>query len=217
LTAALRHGKQHVMLLWAGALLILGGVLCLAIDRRAAHYLYDNVHAPLHKLLDSITHAAKAAHWLVIAIIAYFVAQLAMSHGGAPVWQVVSDCAVAFLAALAGGSVVLHTLKFFLGRRRPRDEMEMNLYGFVPLSFDLQHNSFPSGHALTIFNVAVIASAAMPAWAALWFAIAIGLSATRALLTAHFLSDVLIGAGIGVVAAREAIVYIYPYLAPPWF
>jgi membrane-associated phospholipid phosphatase len=93
----------------------------------------------------------------------------------------------------------------------------MNLYEFMPLSFDLQHNSFPSGHALTIFCVAVIASAAMPSFWPLWFLIAAGLGFTRALLTAHFLSDVFIGAGIGTVAGREAIVYLFPKLAPVWF
>jgi len=42
-------------------------------------------------------------------------------------------------------------------------------------------------------------------------------AATRALLTAHFLSDVLIGAGIGLVAAREALVLFFPALSQNWF
>ena len=206
------------MLLWAGVILIFGGVLCLAVDRQAAHFLYDNVHAPQHRFLDRITHLAKAAHWLAIAVIVYLgsLAGLAL-HPEVGGFRLASQFALAFLAALAGGSVVLHTLKFLLGRRRPRDEIEMNLYEFMPLSFDLQHNSFPSGHALTIFCVAVIASSAMPAFWPLWFLIAMGLGFTRALLTAHFLSDVFIGAGIGTVAGREAIVYLFPQLAPAWF
>ena len=206
------------MLLWAGAILIFGGVLCLAIDRQAAHFLYDNVHAPMHKFLDRITHLAKAAHWLAIAVIVYLGSLVGIAfHPEVTEFKLASQFALAFLAALAGGSIVLHTLKFLLGRRRPRDDIEMNLYEFIPLSFDLQHNSFPSGHALTIFCVAVIAGAAMPSFWPLWFLIAAGLGFTRALLTAHFLSDVFIGAGIGMVAGREAIVYLFPQLAPGWF
>lgn len=206
------------MLLWAGAILMLGGVLCLAIDRQAAHFIYDAVNAPFHRFLDGITHAAKAAHWLAIAVAIYLGSQSGLAIGLAQdAFRQASDFSLAFLAALAGGSIVLHALKFLLGRRRPRDEIEMNLYEFMPLSFDLQHNSFPSGHALTIFCVAVIISAALPSFWPLWFLIATALGFTRALLTAHFLSDVFIGAGIGTVAGREAIVYLFPSLAPSWF
>jgi membrane-associated phospholipid phosphatase len=206
------------MLLWAGAFLILAGVGCLRIDRRAAHFLYDTVRAPAHHFLDRITHMAKAAHWLAIACLAYIAGRVGQAAApGQPAFAQIEHYALAFLSALAAGSVVLHTLKFFLGRRRPRDEIEMNLYGFVPLSFDLQHNSFPSGHALTIFCVAVIFSAALPAFAPLWFAIAIVLGFTRALLTAHFLSDVFIGAGLGIVAAREIVVLFFPALMRSWF
>src|SRR6185437_15712544 len=73
-----------------------------------------------------------------------------------------SRCAAAFIASLATGSLILHTIKLFLGRRRPRDDIEMELYGFMPLSFDLQYNSFPSGHSLTVMCVAVLASTVWP-------------------------------------------------------
>ena len=44
--------------------------------------------------------------------------------------------------------------KLFLGRRRPRDDFEHGLYGFLYFTWQLQYDSFPSGHALTIFCVA---------------------------------------------------------------
>jgi membrane-associated phospholipid phosphatase len=93
----------------------------------------------------------------------------------------------------------------------------MGLYGFIPLAFDTNYNSFPSGHALTIFCVAAIASCAWPAWAVLWFAVAAWLALTRALLTAHYLSDVLVGAGIGLISAHESVIHVFPQLAPAWF
>ena len=99
----------------------------------------------------------------------------------------------------------------------PRDELELNLFGFRPFHFDLQYDSFPSGHALTIFCVAVIASAVLPALAPLWFAIALYLAMTRVFLNAHFLSDVLIGSAVGLLTARETVFCLFPALFQPWF
>ena len=206
------------MLLWAGVLLILMGVACLPIDRRAAHLIYDHESAAFETFLQRTTHFAKAAHWLVAAILAYGVAQAILTFvGERPDARLASDCALAFIVSLAVGSVILHGMKLIIGRRRPRDDMEMGLYGFVWFKFQLDYNSFPSGHALTIMSVAVIASCVWPHLAILWFAVALWLGLTRALLTAHFLSDVFVGAGIGLLASRETLLYLFPHLPPPWF
>jgi membrane-associated phospholipid phosphatase len=65
--------------------------------------------------------------------------------------------------------------------------------------------------------VAVVFTCVWPAWWPAWFAIAALLAVTRALLTAHFLSDVLIGAGIGLIAAREVLQLGFPGFSPTWF
>jgi membrane-associated phospholipid phosphatase len=206
------------MLLWAGFLSILAGLAALLIDRPLAHFIYDHVSAQNHRRLDAITHYAKAGHWLAAAILALIVAA-GMRH-----FDVLTDDAtllinysLAFIASLTTGSALLHVIKLVLGRRRPRDDMEMGLYGFIPLAFNPAYNSFPSGHALTICCVAVIFTCVWPLWWPVWFAIAALLAVTRALLTAHFLSDVLIGAGIGLIAAREVLQLGFPGFSQPWF
>lgn len=191
------------MLLWAGFVLILVGVACIGFDRWSSHLLYDRVSRRFWRFLDATTHLAKASHWLIGAAVLYAITR--------------SPYALAFLVSLVAGSAVLHVVKLVLGRRRPRDDLEMGLYGFAPLSFDLRYNSFPSGHALTIMCVAAIASAAWPWLAPLWFALAAWLGLTRALLTAHYLSDVLVGAGIGLISAHETVIHVFPQLAPSWF
>lgn len=198
------------MLLWAGIVLIALGVAAIGFDRRSSHWLYDHVNAGFWKFLDSTTHLAKASHWLIAAVVALALAQWAGL-------AVVEPYALAFLASLLVGSATLHAIKLVLGRRRPRDDFEMGLYGFIPFAFDTDYNSFPSGHALTIFCVAAVACCAWPAWAALWFALAAWLGLTRALLTAHYLSDVLVGAGIGLISAHESVMHVFPQLAPAWF
>jgi membrane-associated phospholipid phosphatase len=206
------------MLLYAGIAFIAAGLACIAIDRPASHFLYDRVNLRQWKFLDSITHFAKASHWLIAAILVLVGTQWAMAHRGPSAnLALASQCAAAFIASLAVGSMILHTIKLFLGRHRPRDDFEMGQYGFVPFSFDLQYNSFPSGHSLTIMCVAVIASAIWPAWAPLWFAIAFGLAMVRALLTAHYLSDVFVGCGIGLISASQIAIYFFHDLPRPWF
>ncbi len=206
------------MLLWAGVFLIVLGLACLPIDRRAAHVLYDHESARLERFLEATTHWAKAAHWLIAALVTLAVARIGLAiWGEQEQLRQMSDYSLAFIACLGAGSAILHGIKLLVGRRRPRDDMEMGKYGFVWFEFRTDYNSFPSGHALTITCVAVIATCAAPHLAILWFAVALWLGVTRALLTAHFFSDVFIGGGIGLLAARETLLYLFPALPPPWF
>jgi membrane-associated phospholipid phosphatase len=207
------------MLLWAGLLFLAAGAACLAVDRQAAHLFYDHVNEPFFVFLDRTTHWAKGGLWLTAAVVAYLASQAAMHFVPryAPL-HIASKASFAFIVCLAAGSAVLHVVKRVLARRRPRDEMEMGLYGFIPFSFDSQYNSFPSGHALTIMCVAAVAACFSPPQLALvWFALALWLGLTRALLTAHFLSDVFVGAGIALIAARETLLNLFPSLTPSWF
>lgn len=206
------------MLLWAGWILIVLGVAALPLDRGIAHFLYDHVSQANHRRLNSITHFAKAGHWLGAAILALIVAALARQfdmHGQK--LDMLITYSLAFIVSLTVGSAILHVIKLVLGRRRPRDDMEMGLYGFMPFAFNTNFNSFPSGHALTIFCVGVIFTCVWPLLWPLWLGIAAFLAGVRALLTAHFLSDVLIGGGIGLIVAREVLVLGFPGFAPGWF
>jgi membrane-associated phospholipid phosphatase len=206
------------MLLWAGIILLVSGVVSFAFDRRAAHYFHDVINQRWNLRIHKTTDWAKGGHWLAVSVLVLLASWIARRffHGGV-VFVQLEQIALAFLVALAIGSAILHAMKLFLGRRRPRDELELDLYGFMPWRFDFQYDSFPSGHALTITCVAVVASGAWPALAILWFAIALYLAFTRAALTAHFLSDVFIGAGIGMIVTRETILFWFPHLMQAWF
>jgi membrane-associated phospholipid phosphatase len=207
-----------MVLLWAGVFFILLGLGCLAIDRRAVHFFFDRVPLPFHRFLNATTHLAKAAHWLAAAVVLYVATWILLSQGGASAAvRLVFECSLAFVLSLGAGSAFIHTFKLVLGRRRPRDELDMGLYGFIPFGFSLAWNSFPSGHSLTIFCVAVIATAVFPHLFLVWFAVALWLSLTRALLNSHFLSDVFVGAGVGLISAREVLVNLFPNLTQPWF
>jgi membrane-associated phospholipid phosphatase len=206
------------MLQWAGIALILAGVASFAIDRQAAHFFHAAIPKSFDRLLHATTDWAKGALWLIAAALAFVVAwSVQWLLGPSPEMHRLERVSSAFLVSLAAASIVLHSIKIMLGRRRPRDELELNLYGFRPFTFDLRKDSFPSGHALTICCVAVVVSAVAPGFAVLWFAIAAWLALTRALLNSHYLSDVFVGAGIALVVSREMLLWLFPDLVRPWF
>jgi membrane-associated phospholipid phosphatase len=206
------------MLLGLGLLLLAGGAACFAIDRRVVTLVYEKIDGRTEKRVHATTDWAKGGHWLAASAIAYVAARgIAWKFGADAITARVAAASLAFIVSLAIGSVILHSIKILLGRRRPRDELELGLYGWRPLGFDLQYDSFPSGHALTIFSVAVILSGALPWLAVLWFALALYLALTRVMLNSHFLSDVLVGAGLGLIVTRETVLLWFPALAQSWF
>jgi membrane-associated phospholipid phosphatase len=209
---------ERPMLFWFGFSLLAAGCLAFAIDRRAAHFFHDELHQRWAAIIHRTTDWAKGLHWLIIAAIVFggswFYQRLT---GQGPVLMLAQHTALAFLASLAIASIILHSIKIVLGRRRPRDELELGLYGWRPFRFDSQYDSFPSGHALTIFCVAVILAGALPALTWFWFAVAIYLATTRALLNSHYLSDVFVGAGIAILVTREVVLNWFPATTQAWF
>ena len=206
------------MLLWIGFALIAIGVACFAIDRRVAHFFHAAIPRSFDRVLHATTDWAKGGLWLIAAALAFVVSRAVhWTVGPSPAMDRLERVSFAFLVSLAAASIVLHSIKIVLGRRRPRDELELNLYGFRPFTWDLRRDSFPSGHALTIFCVAVVMSGIAPAWTPLFFAGAAWLALTRALLNSHYLGDVFVGAGLALVVTREVLLLFFPDLAQPWF
>lgn len=206
------------MLLALAILFLIAGLLFFRIDRQSAHWCREHLHRPLFQFALRVTDWAKGLPWIIAALIAWLAAQLLMTFDrGTPLLRQISDDCLALLSSFVVGSVILHSIKIFLGRRRPRDDFQHGLYGFRYFTWQLQYDSFPSGHAMTIFCVAVIACAVWPVLTPLWLVAATWLALTRAMLTAHFFSDVLVGAAIGLIVSRETLFIGFPQLIPAWF
>jgi len=104
------------------------------------------------------------------------------------------------LASGAGIALFLR-IKKATGRRRP-SAFEPHCWATLlpPDQF-----SFPSGHTITAFAVAVSLSRFYPELACGLLFCALSVAASRVLLGMHFLSDVLAGAAIGTVLACGAV------------
>lgn len=104
-------------------------------------------------------------------------------------------CSVFMAAATTG------LLKVLIGRSRPIIYEALNITFFVPWTFESVFNSMPSGHTAVSFAGLVMLGMLFPRvkWATWTLAIIIGLS--RIYIGAHWPSDVILGAFIGMVCA----------------
>jgi membrane-associated phospholipid phosphatase len=107
-----------------------------------------------------------------------------------------------FFICLSMGVVIFleSSLKFLLGRYRPELLFEHNLYGFHFFSHQFLMNSSPSGHAARTFVFITALSLIWKRATLLFIAAGLLVCCSRLILEFHFLSDVLFGAALGVLA-----------------
>lgn len=104
--------------------------------------------------------------------------------------------AVGLLGLLAAG------LKLTIGRPRPKMFEQVGAFDLSPLAFDFKLNSFPSGHATTVFALAATLALLAPRWRPLILAAGGWAAFSRVPAGAHYLSDVLAGSALGYYGAR---------------
>jgi membrane-associated phospholipid phosphatase len=109
--------------------------------------------------------------------------------------------------SIALGSVAGAVLKYGLGRARPIFFEALSHTGFYPFNTEWAFHSMPSGHSISSFAALVTLGLLFPKfkWATWTSAILIGFS--RICYGAHWPSDVLLGAFIGMLSADLIISY----------
>ena len=103
-------------------------------------------------------------------------------------------------SAVAASGIITDIIKWIAGRYRPSELFEHGLYGFDFLHIDRALTSFPSGHTATAFALATAIIYFWPKMAFIVgiFATLIGIS--RVMIGAHYPSDVIAGALMGVLS-----------------
>jgi membrane-associated phospholipid phosphatase len=152
-----------------------------------------------------VTQLGTAPYLLAASAVIALAAMIAARFGGArrvvAGYRVIAERAAYVFATIIVAGLAVQVVKHVIGRARPRYLDTLGPYHFDAFSLKASFASFPSGHATTAFAVAgaigLIWPKARP-WL-LGLALLIGLS--RILLGAHYPSDVVAGAALGLASA----------------
>lgn len=193
-------GRQ--LAIGAGATLAVLVVVMLLFDAAAIRAV-GRLPAWIVSLFDGITDFGKSGWFLWPLGILFLVFAALPSLPRVP--QLVLDAMmvrVGFLfVAIAAPSLFDTIIKRMVGRARPLVGGSLDPYLFSPFKWTSEYAGFPSGHATTAFAVAVAFGTLWPrARTALWvYAFLIAVS--RVVLTAHYPSDVVAAAVVGIGGA----------------
>jgi membrane-associated phospholipid phosphatase len=121
-------------------------------------------------------------------------------------WGLLASRALYFFAVQAISGILAQLVKHVVGRARPKLIDTLGPQHFDVFSLKAVLASFPSGHTTTIVAAAASLSFFMPPktfpWtAALFFALVLPVAASRLIVGAHYPSDVLGGAFLGLASA----------------
>lgn len=164
-----------------------------AHDSGAAGWLKNNVLAA-----HAIRFPGRFYYTLVICAALLGAAWMSGARRG---WRVWSNAAIVFLAGILSG--LNAPLKIIFGRIRPYHDVPA--FQWHPFRFDSISAeaglSFPSGDATLAFAMAMSLTFVAPRLCPLWWTLAIIVAAERIAENAHYPSDVVAGAALGVAVA----------------
>ena len=116
-----------------------------------------------------------------------------------------------FLVISLSVSGILNALiKWIAGRNRPINLFNHDWFGFNFWEIAYELNSFPSGHAATVFALATALCILFPRVGVLAFIPAAAIAMSRVLITSHFVSDVIAGAAVGAICTL-GVKYCFDY------
>lgn len=136
----------------------------------------------------------------LIAIVAIALAETKLSGRYRTGLYVLAGRAFFLFCVLMASGVAAQVFKR-IGRARPRFFEEGGAFQFDPLSLSAKWASMPSGHTVSAFAIAVGLGYFLPKWRDLLLLIAALIGVSRIVLGAHFVSDVVVGAAIGMASA----------------
>jgi undecaprenyl-diphosphatase len=154
-------------------------------------------------VFDEVTDFGKSV-WILVPIALMLVALALLASPALPrisrgvVAAVAVRLGFLFLAICLPG-LCFAALKRLIGRARPLVEGSADPFVYRPLGWSVEYASFPSGHAIDAFAIATALGALWPRARPVLWTYAVVIATSRLVLTAHFPSDAIAGAVVGVV------------------
>lgn len=153
---------------------------------------------------DNITDYGKSG-WFLWPLGLLFVALAALPNVLTPMSQRVLAAVmvrIGFLfAAIAVPSLFVTIVKRLIGRGRPMVGGSLDPFLFNFFSWRVEYAGMPSGHATTAFAALVAFGTLWPRVRTIFLVYALLIAISRVMVTAHYPSDVLAGALVGIAGA----------------
>ncbi len=148
---------------------------------------------PVLDIAQIVTITGEAKWYYILFVPAYVVLRFVRKN---KLWSM----RILFIVLSISASGLINILiKWLAGRNRPMNLFNNGQFGFDYFRVIHESTSFPSGHTVTAFTLAAAISILFPSLRIPAFAFAVAVGMSRILITAHYLSDVLAGAGIGIL------------------
>lgn len=203
--ARLNETASGQRILWVEAFVLLEATAILWLDRPIADFFHD-AGGGSQPLFLTVQWLGLGYPWLVVSALAFCLLRWGGEVGRLRRWAEPMRAAAympAFIFVAVGASgLVADGLKILLGRTRPKLLFADGTYDFTWFGLRADHWSFPSGHAATAAALMTALWCLWPRPLWLYVAGAALIAASRVITGQHFLSDVVAGAAIGVIATR---------------
>jgi undecaprenyl-diphosphatase len=168
----------------------------MTVTKAVWHQIQSNDHRLMRRV-----HRWRAPRWFRAVMISatrggdgwlwYALGIIILLYGGPHRFEAVG----ASVSAAGAGILLFRTLKHASRRKRPC-EIEPHCWASI---LPPDKYSFPSGHSITAFAVAMSIGLFYPQLQGCLLAVALLIAGSRIILGMHFLSDVLAGSAIGVI------------------
>lgn len=169
-----------------------------ALLARQLPYELNRIFAAITRIGDSGYVFALSAFAVVAPLLA--ASPLHSQQVRAGLRQLAGRASLIF-AVTATSGLASQIIKQCVGRARPRLMDSLGAFHFDPFSLRAAQASFPSGHTITVFALAWTLGLFLPKLRPYLFALACLVGVSRIMVGAHYPSDVMAGALVGVVAA----------------
>jgi membrane-associated phospholipid phosphatase len=200
------EGLSKKTAITAGITGIIYVVLFLFVDRAVDLWIHNNcANTWLPQLGSYISYLAKG-EFITLGLAVGFILIIIIDPGLSRRWtkNLLFICISGSIAIIIGGG-----LKYLLGRYRPIMLFEDNLYGLHFFSAKWALNSTPSGHTIRAFSILTALSLLYRRFTVVFISVAVLIGASRVAVTAHYPSDVLLGAFIGIFTAAWTYQYFF--------
>jgi len=185
-----------------GAALVLAGVLLtMALVDAGATRFARTLPRGVVDVFNFLTDFGKGA-WVLWPLGLAFVALAALPRAITPIAQAVQAAIlvrVGFLfVAIALPGLFSSIIKNMIGRARPGVPGRIDPWVFDPFHWTPAWAGMPSGHATTAFAVLAAVGTLWPRWRTVALIYAVVILISRVVVQAHFVSDTLLGAVVGI-------------------